>query len=270
MDEEHYRQAGRLLAKAWLEETTIDMPAELLPEDREAAYATQDEMAQQLAIEPANSAVGWKVGATSLGVQKAEGYDGPIPGRIFASSVYGNGATVSHTRCLHAKAEAEIAFRFVSAPFQQDYPFNQDRLADIVNVLPAFDITGTRYSPSCRAGWDSRQNMLAGIADNGNGGVIVLGAEAAFARGMDLMQLAVELRVNDGEPAPNLWDDSRGDPLAALAWTVNHVYERGFVINAGDVFLTGSLTDPLALEPGDLVECSMPGLGNLSCQVSRA
>jgi 2-keto-4-pentenoate hydratase len=270
MDEEPNRQAGRLLAEAWLEATTIDMPSDLLPEDRDEAYATQDQMAQRLAIEPDHTVVGWKVGATSLGVQRAEGYDGPIPGRIFASSVYGNGAIVPQARCLHAKVEAEIAFWFVSAPFQQDYPFQPGRLAEMVKVLPAFDITSTRYNPSCRDGWDSRQNMLAGIADNGNGGVVLLGAETSFRRDMDLMKLGVDLRVDDGESAPNLWDDSRGDPLAALAWTVNHVYERGFVIAAGDVVLTGSLTEPLSLEPGDLVKCSMPGLGNLSCQVSRA
>ena len=88
--------------------------------------------------------------------------------------------------------------------------------------------------------------------------------------GLDLMQLRVELRVNDGDPAANLWDQSRGDPLTALAWTVNHVYERGFVIGAGDVVLTGSLSQPQPLQPGDKVRCRLPGIGNLSCQISLA
>ena len=47
-----------MLAEAWLEATTIDMPSDLLPEDRDAAYATQDQMAQRLAIEPDHTVVG--------------------------------------------------------------------------------------------------------------------------------------------------------------------------------------------------------------------
>ena len=270
MANESYRGAGRVLAEAWLAAKTIDLPTDLLPVDRDEAYATQDEMARLLAVAPGNKVVGWKVGATSPGVQEAEGYDGPIPGRIFASTIYGNCSSVPASRCHGAQVEAEIAFRFVTAPRQQSNGFTQENLARIVTVLPAFDITSTRYAPTCRAGWDSRQNMLAGIADNGNGGVVVLGAEASLREGLDLMHLRVDLRVNDGDPAANLWGKSRGDPLGALAWTVNHVYERGLAVAAGDVVLTGSLTQPQPLQPGDKVRCRMPGIGNVSCQISLA
>ncbi len=270
MANESYREAGRVLAEAWMAATTIDLPTDLLPVDRDDAYATQDEMARLLAVDPDNNVVGWKVGATSSGVQEAEGYDGPIPGRVIASTINKNCSSIPATGCQGAKVEAEIAFRFVTAPRQQSSGFTQEYLARIVTVLPAFDITSTRYAPSCRAGWDSRQNMLAGIADNGNGGVVVLGEEASLRECLDLMQLRVDLRVNDGDLAANLWDQSRGDPLTALAWTVNHVYERGFVVGAGDVLLTGSLTQPQPLQPGDKVRCRMPGIGNLSCQISLA
>ena len=270
MANESYRGAGRVLAEAWLAAKTIDLPTDLLPVDRDEAYATQDEMVGVLAVDAKNKVVGWKVGATSSGVQEAEGYDGPIPGRVIASTIYKNCSSIPASRCQGAKVEAEIAFRFVTAPQQQNNGFNQEYLARIVTVLSAFDITSTRYAPTCRAGWDSRQNMLAGIADNGNGGVVVLGAEASLREGLDLMHLRVDLRVNDGDPAPNLWGKSRGDPLEALAWTVNHVYERGFAVAAGDVVLTGSLTEPQPLQPRDKVRCRMPGIGSLSCQISLA
>ena len=270
MEEESNLSAGRLLADAWMAAKTIDLPFELVPVHRDEAYATQDEMVRVLAVDPDNKVVGWKVGATSSGVQEAEGYDGPIPGRVIASTIYENRASIPPGRCQGAKVEAEIAFRFVTPPRQQNNAFTKEYLARSVTALPAFDITSTRFAPTCRAGWDSRQNMLAGIADNGNGGVVVLGEEASLREGLDLMQLRVDLRVNDGDSAANLWDQSRGDPLTALAWTVNHVYERGFVIGAGDVVLTGSLTEPQPLQPGDKVRCRMPGIGNLSCQISLA
>jgi len=218
---ESIRRAGRILADTWLADETVDLPFELLPPDRDSAYATQDEMAGLLAVDPSNRAAGWKVGATSPGVQKAEGYDGPIPGRILASTIRIGGASVPLTRCRDAKVEAEVAFQFKSAPGRKKGGFTLEDLATIVTAVPAFDVTGTRYATSCRAGWDGSQKMLAGIADNGNGGAVVIGEESSSWESVDFMQLRGELRVNGGVPVPNLWDLSRGHPLEALVWTVN-------------------------------------------------
>ena len=264
------RRAAALLAGAWRDAKTVDFAAALLPADRSGAYAVQDEMAGLVEGDPANAVVGWKVGATSPGVQRAEGYDGPIPGRIFASTVYGDGAAVPPARCRQAKVEAEVGFRFAAAPRQEGDGFSKESLAEIVTAVPAFDITSTRYTAASRSGWDSRQNMIAGIADNGNGGVVVLGADCPDWKLLDLIELRVALRVNGGDRAPNLLGARRGDPLEALAWTVNHVYERGFAIAGGDIVLTGSLTEPQHVQQGDRVACRMPGLGSLRCQISRA
>ncbi|MDE0465370.1 MAG: fumarylacetoacetate hydrolase family protein [Caldilineaceae bacterium] len=270
MDREKIQRAAGLLADAWLADNTIDLPSRLLPSDRASAYATQDEMARLLACDPANRPTGWKVGATSPGVQSSEGYDGPIPGRILASTIYASGAAVPLTRCRHANVEAEIAFRFRAAPPRTDGGITRDDLEAIVTAAPALDITGTRYASTCRSAWNGRQNMLAGIADNGNGGAIVLGEENSSWRSMDFMQLDVDLRINSDDPAPNLWDRSRGNPFEALLWTVNHVYARGYALAAGHVVLTGSLTEPQPIQDGDSVVCQMPGLGSLGCHFSRA
>lgn len=204
------------------------------------------------------------------GVQKAEGYDGPLPGRIIASTIHKNGASVPLSRCRDARIEAEVAFQFISAPVRKKGGFSLEDLAGIVTAAPAFDITGTRYASNCRASWDGRQKMLAGIADNGNGGAVVIGEGTSSWAGSNFMQLSVELQVNGGDPVPNLWDLSRGHPLEALAWTVNQVYDRGFALAPGEIVLTGSLTEPQSVQAGDRVDCHMPGLGRLSCQFSRA
>lgn len=264
-------RAARLLADAWLAGETVKFPRDLLPEDRAAAYAIQDEMASLLASEPAHAVVGWKVGATSMGVQRAEGYDGPIPGRIFASTVYDSGATVPLLRCRHGAIEVEIAFRFDAAPQTPDGRITREGLEKSVVALPAFDITGTRYAPRTRNAWNGRQRMLAGIADNGNGGAVVLGAAAPHWKALDLMQTAAELRIDCGGPAQTLWGDKRGDPFEALVWMADHIYSRGFRLAAGDILLTGSLAEPHHLQGGEQAVCSFPGLGrSITCQVSRA
>ena len=270
MNRGSYGRAAAALAEAWSECREVEFAAELLPVDRRGAYAVQDEMVGLLVDGNGETVVGWKVGATSPGVQRAEGYDGPIPGRIIGSTVYGDGSTVRPELCRQGKVEAEVGFRFAEAPVLAGGVISKKGLAETVTAFPAFDITSTRYTVAGRAGWDSKQNMLAGIADNGNGGAVVLGTDCLDWRLLDLMQLRVGLRVHGGNQAPNLLGEWRGDPLEALAWTVKHVYERGYTISAGDVVLTGSLTEPQAVGPGDRMECEMPGLGNLRCQISRA
>jgi len=264
-------RAARLLADAWLAGETVEFPRELMPEDRTAAYAIQDRMASLLASDPAHAIVGWKVGATSMGVQRAEGYDGPIPGRIFASTIYDSGATVPLSRCRRGAIEVEIAFRFDAAPHTLDRRITREGLEGSVVALPAFDITGTRYGLQTRNGWSSRERMLAGIADNGNGGAIVLGAAAPHWKAMDLMQTAAELRVDCGGAAQNLWGDKRGDPFEALVWMADYIYSRGFKLAAGDIVLTGSLAEPHHLQGGEKAVCIFPEMGRrIACQISRA
>ncbi len=264
-------RAARLLADAWLAGEAVEFPRELMPEDRTAAYAIQDEMATMVASDTADAVVGWKVGATSAGVHRAEGYDGPIPGRIFASTIYDSGATVPLSRCRHGAIEVEIAFRFDAAPQAPDGRITREGLESSVVALPAFDITGTRYAQQTRNGWSSRERMLAGIADNGNGGAVVLGAAAPHWKALDLMQTAPELRVDCGGPAQNLWGDRRGDPFEALVWMADYIYSRGFKLAAGDIVLTGSLAEPHHLQGGEKAVCVFPEMGrSIACQISRA
>ena len=269
MNRGRYGRAAAALAEAWFECREVDLAGEFLPVDRSGAYSVQDETVGLLEGKYGERVVGWKVGATSPGVQRAEGYDGPIPGRIFGSTAYLSRSTVPAERCRQGKVEAEVGFRFVAAPSREAGAFSKEGLAEIVTAVPAFDITSTRYTSTCRAGWESNQNMLAGIADNGNGGAVVLGSDCAEWKSLDLMQMRAALQVNGGDQARHLLGDWRGDPLEALVWTVNHVYERSLAIAAGDVLRTGSLTDPQPVGPGGRVACEMPGLGNLSFQISR-
>ena len=123
MTQESHQRAARLLADAWLARATIEFPTKLLPPDRATAYAIQDEMARLLAAvaesigAPSKQAVvGWKVGATSPGVQKVEGYDGPIPGRVFASTVFASPARLPSALCPYAKLKRRSPSAFVSRP----------------------------------------------------------------------------------------------------------------------------------------------------------
>ncbi|MEM7031366.1 MAG: fumarylacetoacetate hydrolase family protein [Chloroflexota bacterium] len=254
------------LADAWRNKATIDIKHSQLPKDRESAYAVQDEMAAQITADPKHAIVGWKVGATSPGVQQAEGYDGPIPGRIFASTVFQSPAQVPAASCPYANLEAEVAFKLNTDISLADYPCTATTLSPIIDLVLAFDITSTRYTLETKAPWDNMQNMLAGIADNGNGGAIVIGPPIEQWQHIDLMTLTIDLRLNGKPPIKNLFDNSRGHPFDAFVWTVNSVLERGFPLQKGDIVLTGSLTEPQPLQAGDEAVAQYPGLGQISVE----
>ena len=129
MSEETVEQAAQRLADAWQGRDLIDFPTHLLPTDRAHAYAMQDAMARRIAANDANRIVGWKVGATSTAMQSGEGFDGPIPGRLFASTHRRHPAEVPSESCPHPKLEAEISFRFKADLNRGQHPF---AVADLV------------------------------------------------------------------------------------------------------------------------------------------
>ena len=268
MSEETLKSAAEKLAKAWGDRTTIDFPSDLLPKNRGEAYSIQDKMAQIISADSANATVGWKVGATSRGVREAMGFDGPIPGRIFASTVYQSPAQVPPDLCQHSNLEAEIAFGISGELDPQGHPFTNEYLAEQVSLYIAYELTGSRFNPDTRKDWDNNQNTLATIADNGSSGAIVVGAEVADWGGLGLMDLKVGLSINGGEEIENMFGEFRGDPFEGLVWTINSVYERGYQLQKGDYIMTGSLTKPQPLQKGDKAVAAYPGISEISVDFS--
>lgn len=267
MFDNNLSKAAKLLTDAWRRHETLDFPVNLLPKDRQEAYLVQDRMAEQICTNSNNKIRGWKVGATSPGVQSAEGYDGPIPGRLILSTFYLAPASIPASSVPHSKLEAEIAFRFKDDLDLNQHPYTAENLAELVVLHAAFDVTSTRYQPETRNGWTKMQNMLAGIADNGNGGAYVIGPAVEEWQGFDLMNLTVDLRITGNKPVSNLFGTFRGDPLDALVWTVNSVIDRGFGFEKGDYILTGSLTEPQDIQEGDHAVAHFPGIGEMTVQL---
>src|SRR5438105_3878819 len=87
-----FEELAQSLAKAWNSGGTIALPAAAVaPRSRADAFAIQDRMAEILG----DRCVGWKVGAAVPAVQRMEGHDGPITGRLFAARHYTSPAKMS-------------------------------------------------------------------------------------------------------------------------------------------------------------------------------
>ncbi len=55
--------------------------------------------------------------------------------------------------------------------------------------------------------------------------------------------------------------DVLGHPLNALAALAEHLAARGLDARAGDIVLSGAITDAIPVAPGDVIEARLSGLG---------
>lgn len=257
-------QVAALLAVAWQSRTLIDeIDAAALPKDRAHAYAIQEEMVRQTGEEIA----GWKVGAVAEAVQRDQGFDGPIPGLILASTLRHGDARFEAADVPEAKLECEYAFRFLEDMPASGAPYTRGDVTGRIGLHIAFDITSTRIAPAFSASLDRLAAMRLGIADNGNGGAIALGTEVADWRGHDLKSLGVEIDLDGRRFDTAFTGENRVDPITTLVETINDLAARGLFFRAGHYLLTGSLTEPQPIRQGDRAVVDFEAMGRLSVEL---
>lgn len=254
---------ARALAACWREGGTIDLPAAAeAPATRAEAYAVQDRLAELLG----ERVVGWKVGAAIAAVQRLEGHDGPIPGRLFASRLHFSPATLRGRRFATGhKVECEFGFRIA-----RDLPAGgpQQTRASIAGALvfhPAIELAGSRYNPGT-GGRPAR--TFDTIADNGGGGAFVFGPPIADWRRIDFDRLAIEARIDGGAPIRVYEGELRRDPVAIAAELVDDLAARGISLRAGDYLSTGSLTLPTPIVAGQRFVARFADLATLELTLS--
>ena len=107
--QEHLSLAATRLAEAWQHDRHLSqLEPDLQPKNRREAYAVQALIVEQI-NEPT---IGWKIAATSEGGQRHINVGAPLAGRLFASRVLPDGATLSLSGNRMLVAEAEFGFRF--------------------------------------------------------------------------------------------------------------------------------------------------------------
>jgi 2-keto-4-pentenoate hydratase len=255
---------AKLLASAWRTRTLIDaVDAAALPRDRAQAFAIQEAMVR----ETGERIDGWKVGAVAKAVRHAEGFDGPIPGMILHSTLRVGDARFQAADLPEARLECEYAFRFLDDIPADGAPRTPDDLVDRVALHIAFDVTSTRIARTFKASLDKLAAMRLGIADNGNGGAIVIGDEIADWRDHDLLGLGVEIDLNGRRSNPAFTGESRADPLETLVETVRDLAARGLSFRAGNYLLTGSLTEPRPIAKGDRAVADFEAMGRLAVEL---
>ena len=80
------KNLGEKLAESWLSKSLLDLSTlsnKEIPSSRKEAFEAQNIFYKLIN----KKTVGWKIGAVAKEVQKEEGYDGPVPGKIFQETL---------------------------------------------------------------------------------------------------------------------------------------------------------------------------------------
>lgn len=260
---EKIEQLAQALAKCWRDGGTIDLPAGRdAPSTRAEAYAVQDQIARLLR----EKVVGWKVGAAIAAVQRLEGHDGPIPGRLFASRLYLSPATIPGRRFgTGHKVECEFGFRLT-----RDLPATGPKqtrasMLDALVFHPAIEIAGSRYNPGTGG---RAPRTFDTIADNGGGGAFVFGPAVRDWKGIDFDRMPIEPRIDGGAPIQVYGGELRRDPVIIAAELVNDLAARGVSLKAGDYLSTGSLSLPTPIAAGQHFAARFADLATLEVRLS--
>lgn len=229
--------------------------------DIDAAYAAQEFNTAHWLAE-GRRLVGRKIGLTSKSVQSQLGVGEPDYGMLFADMAVADGEEVATHTVMQPRVEGEVAFCL-----GRDLLDPQLTMTDIISAIDyavaAIEIVGSRI-----ARWDIK--IVDTIADNASSGMYVLGNQPRRLGDFDarLCGMVLERRgqaVSFGAGAACL-----GNPLNATLWLARKMAVVGRPLKAGDLVLSGALGPMVPVQPGDVFNLRINGLGSVRAAFSAA
>ncbi|HPK10607.1 MAG TPA: fumarylacetoacetate hydrolase family protein [Saprospiraceae bacterium] len=228
-------------------------------DDIEAAYKIQSKITARR-LKSGAKIVGKKIGLTSFAVQQQLGVNQPDFGILFDDMEVLQGQSLSISKTMQAKVEAEIAF-----VLSKDLDGDDIRLIDIMDAtaycLPAIEIVGSRIKD-----WNIK--ITDTIADNASASHFVLGHTPKKLGEFDIVNCEMKLWVNELLCAEGSGDQCMGSPLNAVLWLAKTMKLIKSPLRKGDIILSGALGKMTNVYAGDKVKTTISGLGDVSMTFS--
>ena len=222
--------------------------------DLRTAYAVQDETLRRR-LARGETLVGVKLGLTSRAKQQRMNVASPLVAWLTDAMILPAGDPVPQERLIHPRVEPEIAFvmreRLVGPGVT-----SAQALAAVDRVFAAAEVIDSRYR-------DFRFTLPDVVADNASSGAFVLGSVGLRPEQLDLALEAVLVEV-DGQVVDTATAAAvQGNPAEALALAANDLARRGHAIEAGQLVLTGGITDAVFAPPGARLAFHFTSLGSI-------
>jgi 2-keto-4-pentenoate hydratase len=239
------------------------LPPELAPRSQSDAYAIQDAFVA-LRAQKLGAIAGYKIALTSAEMRRFVGMDTPMAGVILESTLHRSPARVRAADYVHLIIEFEVAVAIAEDLPAADKPFSRGRVAESVGaVMSALELADDRNADYTQLA----KHPLELIADNCWNEGAVLGIPMHDWKAIDLAAVRGVATINGSKVGEGRGADAMGHPLDAVAWLADHLASIGRGLLRGDVVITGSIVTSKNVSPGDLVNFTVKGLGEVELRV---
>jgi 2-keto-4-pentenoate hydratase len=232
------------------------LPEELRTRDWQSVMEVSLRLDRRLGWEPA----GWKIGAASEEVRRAEGLPGAAPGRIYRNTVFESPARLrSELFINYRNAECEFAFRLGERVPPRSKPYTEAEVAERVECLmPTIEIGDMVFED-----WYGASGYFGSCLDNGGGAALVCGSRIIDWRDVDLPNARIALFLNGQFVKEGFGRAAMGHPLTSLTWLVNWLGAHDLALEADEIVSTGTCTGHCFVAPGDKVSVQFDGAGTV-------
>ena len=229
------------------------------PFDETTAYEVQDAVVAAR-VQAGAVVAGAKLGLTSAAKQRQMHVDQPLYGWLTDDMALDVGQPLDCGRFIQPRCEPEIAF-LMSRDLAGPQVTAAHVLAATAAVYPAIDVLDSRF-----AGYSFTLPDV--VADNASAAGFLLGGQATEPGGVDLRLTGLVLEKNGELVGTAAGAAVLGHPAAAVAWLVRALARRGRGLAAGQVVISGALTEAVPVAPGDAIVAHFDRLGTveLACR----
>ena len=246
--------ANRLITAARERIATTPLSDDVPDLDVNVAYDIQAEVVKAR-LDSGSVIVGAKLGLTSAAKQQQMNVSEPLYGWLTNDMQIETGATLDCAQFIQPRCEPEIAF-LLGHDLGGAYVSAAHVLAATDLVFAAVDVLDSRF-----AGYSFTLPDV--VADNSSSAGFVLGGQGVRPDGFNLRLTGCAFYKNGELLATASGAAVLGHPAAAVAWLVRKLAARGEGLKAGHVVLSGSMTEAIAVAPGDVITARFDRLGNV-------
>jgi 2-oxo-3-hexenedioate decarboxylase len=222
--------------------------------DLQTAYAIQDETLRRR-LERGETLVGVKLGLTSRAKQQRMNVTSPLVAWLTDAMVLPAGDPVPQGSLIHPRVEPEIVFVMKDRLAGPGVTAAQ-ALAAVDRVYAGVEVIDSRYR-------DFRFTLPDVVADNASSGAFGVGSIGLKPEQLDLALEAVLVEVEGAVVDSATGAAVQGNPAEALALAANDLAKRGLAIEAGQLVLTGGMTDAMFAPPGATISFHFTNLGSI-------
>ncbi|MDB5536411.1 MAG: hypothetical protein JWQ65_1286 [Devosia sp.] len=230
-------------------EQLVTFPEALIPQDRAAAYAIQDEI---IALE--GEVGGWKIGSGMEAV--------PVVSPILAHSFFNSGTTLNIADLMATLVEVEVGLKLGADLTARPGGYSRDEvIAAIEGFLPAFEIIGTRFAP------EYELPKMLNIGDLQVNAAVVSGALVTDWQGLSLGDLKMSLTIG-GKVLETDTGATLDVIIDSIVWLANEASLRQGGLRKGQIIITGSRLKETLGRAGEAMSANLGALGTISVKLA--